>query len=100
MSKFYLIPVQTWQIVQLAKDAKKTESGLLMKKWTAGIEFNNLQNSTKRLLKLIHHVEFKLHHSFDEPLKTVKNPRSDGKYSIDEEGYGTFPIIEKGYKNK
>merc|ERR1711972_289951 len=68
------------------------ETGHLLKKWTAGIEFKNLVQYPKKLAKLIHHVEFRLHKSFDNPLVKVHDS-SNGNYSINEKGYGSFPIM-------
>ena len=88
MSK-YQFSVTTWQ--EVVQTERVMGEGVVICAWKAGIEFKNIK--TQKLVKIIEKVVFKLHPTFEKPTQEVTVPEN-GKYSIAEEGYGSFPITE------
>ena len=88
MSK-YQFPVTTWQ--EVVQTSKKMSNGVVICEWKAGIEFKNIK--TQKLTKVIEKVVFNLHETFEKPTQAV-TVAENGRYSIAEEGYGSFPITE------
>jgi len=86
MSK-YQFSVTTWQ--EVVQTERVMGEGVVICAWKAGIEFKNIK--TQKLVKIIEKVVFRLHPTFEKPTQEVTVPEN-GKYSIAEEGYGSFPI--------
>ena len=52
-------------------------------------------NDRFRLDRIVHEVEFKLHESYPNPVRTIRTADSSGAYRITESGYASFIVSIK-----